>query len=58
MCVLMRHCETEIEKRNEQVEILLQAYEKYQNYSESLRSILQAMRTVREELSLYSSDNH
>ncbi|XP_015370147.1 PREDICTED: uncharacterized protein LOC107166121 [Diuraphis noxia] len=58
ICILMRHCESEIEKRNQQVEILLQAYEKYQNYSESLRSILRAMKTVRDELSLYSSDNH
>jgi len=54
----MRHCESEIEKRNQQVEILLQAYEKYQNYSESLRSILRSMKTVRDELSLYSSADH
>uniref|UniRef100_A0A2S2NCE2 Uncharacterized protein n=1 Tax=Schizaphis graminum TaxID=13262 RepID=A0A2S2NCE2_SCHGA len=58
ICGLMRHCESEIEKRNQQVEILLQAYEKYQNYSESLRSILQSMKTVRDELSLYSSAEH
>ncbi|XP_060860167.1 uncharacterized protein LOC132937370 [Metopolophium dirhodum] len=58
ICVLMRHCESEIEKRNQQVEILLQAYEKYQNYSESLRSILRSMKTVRDELSLYSSADH
>jgi len=54
----MKHCESEIEKRNQQVEILLQAYEKYQNYSDSLRSILRAMKTVRDELSLYSSADH
>ncbi|XP_026817080.1 putative uncharacterized protein DDB_G0292292 [Rhopalosiphum maidis] len=58
ICGLMRHCESEIEKRNQQVEILLQAYEKYQNYSESLRSILHSMKTVRDELSLYSSAEH
>jgi len=58
ICGLMRHCESEIEKRNQQVEILLQAYEKYQNYSESLRSILRSMKTVRDELSLYSSAEH
>jgi len=58
ICVLMRHCESEIEKRNQQVEILLQAYEKYQNHSESLRSILRSMKTVRDELSLYSSADH
>lgn len=58
ICELMRHCESEIEKRNQQVEILLEAYEKYQNHSESLRSILQSMKTVRDELSLYSSDDN
>ncbi|XP_025192795.1 uncharacterized protein LOC112592860 [Melanaphis sacchari] len=58
ICGLMRHCESEIEKRNQQVEILLQAYEKYQNYSESLRSILQSMKTACDELSLYSSAEH
>lgn len=54
----MRHCESEIEKRNQQVEILLQAYEKYQNHSETLRSILRSMKTVRDELSLYNSADH
>jgi len=58
ICGLMRHCESEIAKRNQQVEILLEAYEKYQNYSESLRSILQSIKTVRDELSLYSSTDH
>jgi len=58
ICGLMRNCEAEIEKRNQQVEILLQAYEKYQSHNESLRSILQTMKTVRDELSLYSSAEH
>lgn len=55
ICGLMRNCESEIEKRNEQVKILLEAYEKYQTYSESLRSILQSMKTARDELSIYCS---
>lgn len=53
LTVLMRNCESEIEKRNQQVTILLDAYEKYQNYSRSLCSILQAMKTARDELSKY-----
>lgn len=58
ICGLMRQCESEIEKRNQQVKILLEAYEKYQNHSESLHSILQSIKTVRDELSLYSSTDH
>lgn len=56
LTVLMRNCESEIEKRNQQVTILLDAYEKYQNYSKSLYSILQAMKTARDELSKYSGE--
>lgn len=48
---LMKHCESEIEKRNQQMVILLDAYEKYKNYNQSLCSILQTMTKVREELS-------
>lgn len=55
LCVLMRNCEDEIEKRNQQVEILLEAYEKYQNHNKSLSSILQMMKTIRDELSIYHS---
>jgi hypothetical protein len=55
MCGLMRNCESEIEKRDEQIKILLEAYEKYQTYNESLRSILQSMKNVRDELSIYNS---
>lgn len=51
----MKNCESEIEKRNEQVNILLEAYKKYQTYSESLRSILQSMQNIRDELSIYCS---
>lgn len=52
---LMRRCESEIEKRNQQVTILLEAYKKYQNHSQSLCSILQAMKTIRDELSKCST---
>lgn len=55
LCGLMRNCEAEIEKRNQQVQILLEAYEKYQSYNRSLSSILQTMKTIRDELSLYHS---
>lgn len=55
LCGLMRNCEAEIEKRNQQVEILLEAYEKYQNCNKSLSAILQTMKTTRDELSIYHS---
>lgn len=51
LTALMKNCESEIEKRNQQVTILLEAYKKYQNSNESLYSIIQTMKTVREELS-------
>lgn len=57
---LMKHCESEIEKRNQQMVILLDAYEKYKNYNQSLCSILKTMTKVREELSncnLQQTDN-
>lgn len=54
--VLMRNCESEIEKRNQQVTILLDAYEKYQKYSRSLYSILQAIKAARDELSKYAGE--
>lgn len=55
MCGLMRNCESEIEKRDEQIKILLEAYEKYQTCSESLRSILRSMKNIRDELLIYNS---
>lgn len=51
----MRNCEAEIEKRNQQLEILLDAYKKYQSYNKSLASILQMIKTTRDEISLYQS---
>lgn len=55
LCELMRYCEANIEKRNQQIEILLEAYIKYQNYNKSISSILQTMKTIRDELSNYHS---
>lgn len=55
ICGLMKNCESEIENRNQQIKILLEAYEKYENYSRSVYSILQSMKTVRDELSIYNS---
>lgn len=56
LAVLMRTCESEIEKRNEQVKILLDAYNKYQSHNQTLCNILEAMKSVRDELSKYSSE--
>lgn len=50
---LMKNCESEIEKRDQQIIIFLEAYKKYQNYTESLYSIIEAMKKVRDELSQY-----
>jgi len=52
---LMKHCESEIEKRNQQVKLLFDAYDNYQNHSNTLCSILQAIKTVRDQLSLCRS---
>lgn len=48
---LMKDCESEIKERNHQMTILLEAYEKYKNHSQTLGSIIQTMKTVRDELS-------
>lgn len=51
LTVLMRTCESEIGKRNEQMKILLEAYDKYQTHNQTLCNILQAMKSTRDELS-------
>jgi len=50
---LMKTCESEIERRNEQIKILLEAYEKYQSHNKTLCNILQEMKSARDELSKY-----
>lgn len=51
----MKKCESEIEVRNQQVKILLDVYEKYQNCNKSLFSLLESIKTARDELSIYNS---
>lgn len=52
---LMKNCELEIQKRNQQVDILLEAYDKYKAHSEALYSILESIKTVRNELSQFET---
>lgn len=47
---LMQHCETDIENRDQQIKIILEAYSKYQNYSKSMYSIIESMKEIRDEL--------
>lgn len=55
ICELMKNCESEIEVRNQQLKILLDAYEKYENCNKSLYSILRSIKTARDELSICNS---
>lgn len=52
----MKGCELEIQKRNQQISIFLEAYEKYKTHSESLHSILESMKKVRNELSEFETN--
>lgn len=47
---LMQHCENDIENRDQQIKIILEAYSKYQNYSKSMYSIIELMKEIRAEL--------
>lgn len=52
---LMQHCETDIDNRDQQIRIFLEAYTKYQNYNKSLYSTLESLQKIRDELASISS---
>ncbi|VVC41761.1 Hypothetical protein CINCED_3A024020 [Cinara cedri] len=52
---LMQHCETDVKNRDQQIRIFLEAYNKYQNYNQSLYSTLVSLQEVRDELASVSS---